>query len=253
MDSDSEIPSDLWTTAQAEAYDSPDDPRFAPALLERTTAFLAEIAAGGRVLEFAIGTGRVAVPLHARGIEVSGIEYSEPMVEQLRKKSADIPTTVGDMATTRVDGEFSLVYLVFNTIGNLYTQDAQVQCFRNAARHLMPGGRFVVEVGMPQLRRLPPGQSAVPFDVSEQHIGFDTYDLTTQRAVSHHYSRRPDGTYQYSPHNFRYVWPSELDLMAQLAGLTLEARYADWDRNPFTSESDAHVSVWRRDAGSPRR
>lgn len=126
-----------------------------------------------------------------------------------------------------------------------------MECFRNAARHLVPGGRFVVEVLVPQLRRLPPGQTAVPFDVSERHVGFDTYDLATQRAVSHHYSRRPDGTYRYSPHNFRYVWPSELDLMAQLAGLTLEARYADWDRNPFTSDSDAHVSVWRLPLHTP--
>jgi len=247
---DGEIPSDLWTSAQAAGYDAPDDPMFAPALLDATTSFLAGYASGGRALEFAVGTGRVAVPLHSRGVEVSGIEYSEPMVERLREKTADIPVAIGDMATTRVDGDFALVYLVFNTIGNLYTQDAQVECFRNAARHLAPGGRFVIEVGIPALRRLPPGQAAVPFDVSEEHIGFDTYDLTTQRAVSHHYMRRADGAYRYAPHNYRYVWPSELDLMARLAGMEFEARFADWERNPFTAESTSHVSVWRKPATS---
>jgi SAM-dependent methyltransferase len=238
-------PSDLWTADQAQTYDSPDDPMFAPALLERTTAFLKELASDGPVLEFAVGTGRVAIPLAARGVSVSGIEYSAPMADQLRVKSAEIPVTVGDMATTRVDGEFSLVYLVYNTIGNLYTQEAQLECFRNAARHLRAGGRFVVEVEVPPLRRLPPGQTAVPFDVSEEHVGFDTFDLVTQRAISHHYSRKPDGTFQYSPHNYRYVWPSELDLMARLAGFTFEARFADWDRGPFTADSESHVSVWR--------
>ncbi|MBO3665048.1 class I SAM-dependent methyltransferase [Microbacterium sp. NEAU-LLB] len=240
-----EVPSDLWTERQAEGYDDPDDPRFSPQLLERTTRFLAELAEGGRALEFAIGTGRVAIPLQQRGVEVSGIEYSPAMADRLRRKTTEIPVVIGDMATTRVDGEFSLVYLVFNTIGNLYTQEAQVACFRNAARHLRPGGRFVVEVGVPGLRRLPPGQDAVPFAVTEQHLGFDTYDLVTQRAVSHHYARQEDGSYRYSPHNFRYVWPSELDLMAQLAGFAPEARYADWDRAPFTADSDSHVSVWR--------
>ncbi|NYE20350.1 class I SAM-dependent methyltransferase [Microbacterium immunditiarum] len=242
---DRNVPSDLWTARDAEAYDSPDDPMFSPELLERTTLFLAELAQGGRALEFAIGTGRVAVPLQSRGVEVSGIEYSPAMVEQLMKKTKTIPTAIGDMATTRVDGEFSLVYLVYNTIGNLYTQDAQVECFRNAARHLRPGGRFVVEVLVPQLRRLPPGQNAVPFDVSEQHLGFDTYDLVSQRAISHHYRRQSDGSYRYSPHNYRYVWPSELDLMARIAGFELEGRFGDWDRTPFSSESDSHISVWR--------
>ncbi|MFD0557051.1 methyltransferase family protein [Stackebrandtia endophytica] len=242
----SEVPSDLWTTAQAEGYDSPDSPMFAPELLNTTATVLAEYAAGGRALEFAIGTGRVAIPLRAQGVAVTGIEYSEPMAAQLRRKTADIPVVVGDMATTRVDGEFTLVYLVFNTIGNLYTQDAQVECFRNAARHLAPGGRFVIEVGMPALRRLPPGQSAVPFDVSDEHIGFDTYDLVTQRAMSHHYTRAEDGNYRYTPHNYRFVWPSELDLMARLAGMGFEARFADWERSPFTGESTSHISVWRK-------
>lgn len=245
MQADDGIPSDLWTSAQASAYDRPDDPMFAPALLEKTSALLAELADGGRALEFAIGTGRVALPLFERGVDVTGVEYSAAMAEKLLEKTSEIPTIIGDMATTRVDGEFSLVYLVFNTIGNLYTQDAQVECFRNAARHLTAGGRFVIEVGVPQLRRLPPGQSAIPFEVSEHHTGFDTYDLVTQRAISHHYHRAPDGTYRYWPHNFRYVWPSELDLMARLAGFGLEARYANWDREPFTGDSDAHISVWR--------
>jgi SAM-dependent methyltransferase len=243
---DSEVPSDRWTSAQADAYDDPDDPMFAAALLASTTSFLAGLAGDGRALEFAIGTGRVAIPLHARGVEVCGIEYSEAMVARLRHKTTEIPVVIGDMATARVDGEFSLVYLVFNTIGNLFTQDAQVECFRNAARHLAPGGRFVVEVGVPELRRLAPGQSAVPFDVSASHLGFDTYDLVTQRAVSHHYIRTAEGSYRYLPHNYRYVWPSELDLMARLAGLEFEARFADWDGHSFTGESASHVSVWRR-------
>jgi SAM-dependent methyltransferase len=244
-----DVPSDLWTDVQAEGYDNPDSPMFAPALLASTTSFLADLAAGGRALEFAIGTGRVAIPLRARGVEVSGIEYSEAMAARLAQKTTEIPVVIGDMATTRVDGEFALVYLVFNTIGNLFTQDAQVECFRNAARHLAPGGRFVVEVGVPALRRLPPGQQAVPFDVSTGHVGFDTYDLVTQRAVSHHYIRTADGAYRYVPHNFRYVWPSELDLMARLAGLEFEARFADWGKHPFTGESTSHVSVWRRPTG----
>ncbi|KHK97430.1 methyltransferase [Microbacterium mangrovi] len=242
---DDHTPSDLWTEAHAAGYDDADDPMFAPARLERTTTFLADLAAGGRALEFAIGTGRVAIPLRARGVEVTGIEYAEPMAARLREKDAGIPVLIGDMARVRAPGEYSLVYLVYNTIGNLFTQDAQVECFRNAARHLAPGGRFVIEVGVPAVRSMPPGQSAVPFDISAEHLGFDEYDFVTQRAVSHHYSRTSDGAFRYSPHHYRYVWPSELDLMARLAGLEFEARYADWDRSPFTAESTSHVSVWR--------
>ncbi|GAB3390359.1 class I SAM-dependent methyltransferase [Humibacter soli] len=242
---DDGVPSDLWTDVQAEHYDDASDDPFAAETLEATSAFLADLAGSGPALEFAIGTGRVAIPLHALGVEVRGIEYSEAMAGRLMRKTRDIPVVIGDMATTRIDGEFSLVYLVFNTIGNLYTQDAQVECFRNAARHLAPGGRFVVEVGVPSLRSLPPGQIAVPFDVGESHVGFDTFDLVSQRAISHHYTRREDGSFDYVPHNYRYVWPAELDLMARLAGLEFEARYADWDRSPFTAESTSHVSVWR--------
>lgn len=247
MDDDAAVPSDRWTHAQAEGYDSPDDPMFQADVLERTTAFLAELVGGGRALEFAVGTGRVAIPLHARGIEVAGIDFSAPMIDVLRQKTQMISAVVGDMATTRVGGTFSLVYLVYNTIGNLYTQDAQVECFRNAARHLGVGGHFVIEVFIPAIRRLPPGQSAIPFDVTDRHLGVDTYDLTSQQAISHHYVLQSDGSYRYTPHRFRYVWPSELDLMARLAGFSLVTRHADWDGSPFTSESTSHVSVWRLD------
>lgn len=240
--------SDLWDQATAERYDAESPEMFAPDVLDPAVDLFADLAGDGAALELAIGTGRVAVPLHQRGVPVSGIEYSQPMVDQLRTKAtaAEIPVVVGDMATATAPGEFSLVYLVFNTIGNLRTQPEQVACFRNAARHLVPGGRFLIEVGVPSLRRLPPGQSAVPFEVSEAHTGFDTYDLATQQAVSHHYTRQADGSYRYGRHNFRYVWPSECDLMAQLAGMELEDRWADWDRSPFTGDSEKQVSVWRR-------
>jgi SAM-dependent methyltransferase len=238
--------SDLWDADAAVRYDESVAEMFAPDVLGPCVDFLAELAGGGPVLEFAIGTGRVAIPLAARGIPVTGIELSEHMVERLHAKRADLPVAVGDMATTRVPGEFSLVYLVFNTIGNLRTQHEQVECFRNAARHLKPGGRFVVEVGVPSMRRLPPGQAAVPFDVSAEHVGFDTYDVVTQQAVSHHFTQQPDGSYRRGEHNFRYVWPSELDLMAELAGLELESRHAGWQGEPFTADSERHVSVWRR-------
>ncbi len=238
--------SDLWDSATAAAYDEGSADMFAPEVLDPTVDFLASLAGDGPALELAIGTGRVAVPLAARGIAVSGIELSQPMVDQLLAKTGDIPVVVGAMETSTVPGEFSLAYLVFNTIGNVRTQEAQVACFRNAARHLAPGGRFVIEVGVPGLRRLPPGQTAVPFAIGEDRLGFDTHDLATQEAQSHHYWRRPDGLWEHGVHNFRYVWPSELDLMAQLAGLDLEDRFADWDRSPFTGDSEKHVSVWRK-------
>jgi hypothetical protein len=181
-------------------------------------------------------------------VPVTGIELSEPMVTQLRRKIDEgaLPVVVGDMATTVVPGQFSLVYLVWNSISNLRTQAEQVACFANAARHLSSGGRFVIELWVPPLRRLPPGQLAAPFEVSDGHLGFDTYDLVTQECTSHHYSRRPDGSVGYGAGHFRYIWPAECDLMARLAGLELEERFADWDRNPFTSDSESHVSVWRR-------
>ena len=240
--------SDLWDEEAAARYDESTAPMFAPEVLEPAVDLLSGLAAGGPALEFAVGTGRVAIPLLERGVPVTGIELSEPMVAQLRRKVAEaaLPVVIGDMATTEVPGEFALVYLVFNTLGNLRTQAEQVECFRNAARHLRRGGRFVVEITVPPLRRLPPGQQAVPFDISDDHLGFDTFDLVTQQATSHHYYLAGDGTARYGRHNFRYVWPSECDLMARLAGLELEARYSGWDHGPFTSESESHVSVWRK-------
>lgn len=237
----------MWTAEQAARYDG-EEGVFAPEVVGPTVEMLARLADGGAVLELAIGTGRIGVPLRAKGVPVTGIELSAPMVDQLRTKvSADeLPVVVGDMATTRVPGEFTLVLLVFNTIGNLRTQAEQVECFRNAARHLAPRGRFVIEVGLPPLRRLVPGQVAVPFDVTDEHLGFDTFDLVTQQATSHHVNRQPDGTYRRGTHNYRYVWPSELDLMARLAGMELESRYEDWVGTPFGPDSETHVSVWRQ-------
>lgn len=240
--------SDLWDADAARRYDDPTSPMFSPVVLGPTVDFLADLARDGRALELAIGTGRVAVPLLRRGVPVSGIELSAPMVDQLRRKVSpdELPVTIGDMATTRVPGTFAIVYLVFNTLGNLRTQEEQVECFRNAARHLTPGGHFVIELWVPGIRRLPPGQTVVPFEVSDRHTGFDTYDTTTQQGTSHHYTRQDDGTYRRSTSNFRYVWPAECDLMAQLAGLEPAGRWADWDRSPFTADSPSHVSVWRR-------
>jgi SAM-dependent methyltransferase len=239
---------DAWDETIAATYDDPSSPMFSPEKIDPVVDFLARVAGDGQALEFASGTGRIAVPLSRRGVKVSGIELSQPMTDRLRVKAPELPVTIGDMTTTHVPHSFSLVYLVYNTIGNLREQAAQVECFRNAAHHLEPGGRFVIEVGVPALRNLPPGQTAVPFQISEQHTGFDTYDPATQRAASHHFHRRADGSYSYGIHHFRYVWPSELDLMAQLAGLELEQRLADWDGTPFTADSPSHVSVWRRPA-----
>jgi SAM-dependent methyltransferase len=245
--------SDYWDEDAAERYDAGSAEMFSPQVLEPAVDFLARLAGSGPALEFAIGTGRVAIPLSDRGIRVSGIELSEPMAKQLRSKvPADkVPVTVGDMATTTVPGEFALVYVVWNSIGNVRTQDEQVECFRNAARHLAPGGRFVIELWVPGIRRFPPGQLAVPFDMSEKHVGFDTYDMVTQQGTSHHYSRLDDGSVRYSFSNFRYIWPAECDLMARLAGLSLEQRVADWNGTPFTSDSESHVSVWRKPLDSP--
>jgi SAM-dependent methyltransferase len=238
--------SDLWDAATAESYDETSAFMFDSAVLDPAVDFLAAAAEGGAALELAIGTGRVAIPLQQRGVNVSGIELSPHMVEQLRKKQSAIPVVVGDMASATVPGEFSLVYLVWNSLGNLRTQAEQVACFRNAARHLSPGGRFVIELWVPGIRRFPPGQAAVPFHVGASHAGFDTYDMATQQGTSHHYWRREDGTATYAASNFRYVWPAECDLMAQLAGMELEQRVADWDGRPFTNDSESHVSVWRK-------
>ena len=245
--------SDLWDAATASRYDDPSSPMFSPEVLGPTVDLLASLAGEGRALEFAIGTGRVAVPLAERGIPVSGIELSAAMVERLRTKATaeEIPVVIGDMATTRIEGPFTLVYLVFNTIGNLRTQDEQIDCFRNAAAHLAPGGHFLIELGVPALRCLPPGQTAVPFEVTDRHTGVDTYDTVTQQGTSHHYTRLEDGSYRYSVSNFRYIWPAECDLMARLAGLETVGRWADWDRSPFTSASTSHISVWRKPPKAP--
>jgi SAM-dependent methyltransferase len=206
--------------------------------------FLEPYAAGG-ALELGIGTGRIALPLAERGVRVEGIDLSPDMVAQLRRKpgGGDMPVALGDFATTSLDRRFSLVYLVFNTIMNLTSQDAQVACFRNAAAHLEPGGRFVIEVGVPDLQRLPRGEVYRPFTVRSDHLGFDEYDVANQGLVSHHYSL-DGGCVETVAMPFRYVWPAELDLMARLAGLRLEERFEGWQREPFTSESDSHVSVW---------
>jgi SAM-dependent methyltransferase len=233
----------------AAAYDDPSDEMFSDAVVGATVDFLAERARGGPALEFAVGTGRIAVPLAQRGVRVSGIDLSKAMVARLRAKpgAEGIDVTIGDIATTRAAGSFSLVYLVYNSIGNLTTQDRQVACFRNAAAHLSPGGCFVVEVGIPDLRRLPPGETHVVFDAGERHWGIDEYDVARQGLVSHHFDL-VDGRWERLSMPFRYVWPAELDLMAQLAGMALRERWGDWNGEPFTGESRKHVSVWERQA-----
>ncbi len=238
----------LFGERVAATYDSSTDEEFSAAEIAATIDVLAELAGDGPALELAIGTGRVALPLAARGVTVAGIDLSRAMVARLREKpgGADMDVAIGDMATTRVNGEFSLVYLVFNTIGNVVTQEAQVQCFENAARHLRPGGRFVIEVGVPELQNLPVGQTIIPFRAAPDGLSFDVYDVVTQRATSQHYVFTPDGRVQSFPLAYRYVWPSELDLMARIAGLALEARWADWQREPFTATSRSHVSVWAK-------
>ena len=238
---------EIWDAEAARKYDTPGIGMFAPEVLEPAVERLAELARQGRALEFAIGTGRVAIPLSERGVSVTGIELSNPMIDELRTKidEGTIPVVVGDMATARAPGDFRLVYLVFNTISNLLTQSEQVACFRNAARHLTPGGRFVIELWVPELRKLPPGQQATVFSCEPGYIGLDTYDVIRQRIVSHHFGFG-DGTQARlfrSPH--RYIWPSELDLMAQLAGFELETRHTDWAGAEFTAESRSHVSVYR--------
>jgi SAM-dependent methyltransferase len=232
--------------AVAACYDADAAVMFDPALLEATVGFLADLAGPGPALELGIGTGRIALPLQAHGIEVRGIDLSEEMVARLHAKpgGADLDVVIGDFATTTVGGDFTLAYLVFNTITNLTTQDEQVACFANVSRHLVAGGRFVIECYIPELRRLPPGESIHPFEVTATHLGFEEYDLATQIAYSHHYWLE-DGTMRRFSAPFRYVWPSELDLMARLAGMTLCERWSTWTRGPFTSESRTHVSVWQ--------
>jgi SAM-dependent methyltransferase len=231
----------------AATYDDSADGMFDPAFTATVAEVLAGLAGGGRALEFGIGTGRIALPLARRGVEVHGIDLSRAMVARLRAKPGGdvIPVAIGDFATTTMDGTFALAYLVFNTIENLTTQDAQVACFRNAAAHLEPGGCFVIEVGVPELRRLPPGQNVVPWQVTPAHWAFDLYDTATQ-AMSSNYITVTGGRGEYRSIPFRYVWPSELDLMARLAGMRLRDRWEDWTRTPFTGDSRKHVSVWEK-------
>jgi len=231
----------------AATYDDSSEGMFDPALVEVVAGVLAGLAGGGRALELGIGTGRIALPLARRGVPVHGIDLSRAMVARLRAKPGGdaIGVTIGDFAATRVDGTFSLAYLVFNTINNLTTQEAQVACFSNAAAHLEPGGCFVIEVGVPELRRLPPGQNVVPFHVSPTRWAFDIYDTATQ-AMSSNYVTIDGGRGEYRSIPFRYVWPAELDLMAQLAGMRQRDRWEGWTRQPFTSESRQHVSVWEK-------
>lgn len=231
----------------AARYDESTVEMFAPEVVEPVVDLLTELAGTGRALELGIGTGRIALPLARRGVPVHGIELSTAMAARLRAKPGgeEIGVTLGDFATTSVVGSFSVAYLVFNTIMNLTTQESQVSCFRNVASHLENGGRFVVEVMVPELRRLPPGETVVAFEVGKTRLGFDEYDVAGQGLVSHHYLVT-DGVLELTSVPFRYVWPAELDLMAQLAGLELESRWGGWGREPFTSESRAHVSVWQK-------
>lgn len=231
-------------------YDAATADRHAPPGAQPEVPLLAELAGDGLAVEFAVGTGRVALPLARAGTRVMGIDLSAPMLAELAKKddAETIEVTLGDMTETRVCSDAALVYLVFNTIGNLTTQRRQVACFVNAAAHLRPGGRFVVEDGVPKLHRIPAGESIVPFDVSSKHLGFNEYfDRVNQLFASHHYFIEGDRVRTLSG-TFRFVWPSELDLMAELAGMTLEHRWADWERSPFTWDSPAHVSVFRKPA-----
>jgi SAM-dependent methyltransferase len=241
------VQKDYFDEPVAAHYDDDETGMFAPESVNPAVSFLAELAGDGAALELGIGTGRIALPLSKRGVRVHGIDLSAAMVARLRAKpgAEAIGVTVGDFASARVDGMFRLAYLVFNTIMNLTTQDAQVNCFRNAAAHLEPGGCFVIEVMVPDLQRLPRGETVRPFTVSPTRLGFDEYDVVSQRLVSHHYSVS-DGKFETMSVPFRYVWPAELDLMARIAGLRPRERWSDWHRQPFTSESTSHVSVWEK-------
>lgn len=222
---------------------------FDPAVVDPAVSFLADMAGEGSALELGIGTGRIALPLSQRGVRVYGIEISPDMVAQLRAKPGadEIGVTIGDFATTKVDGKFRLAYLVYNTIENLTTQDEQVDCFCNVAAHLEPGGCFVIELEVPALQRLPPGETVRAFTVSPPHLGFDELDVATQQGVSHHYWVA-DGRGEVFSMPYRFVWPSELDLMARIAGMTLRERWGGWNREPFTSNSGKHISVWEMPA-----
>jgi SAM-dependent methyltransferase len=241
------MPEDHFGERVAARYDESSADMFEPAVVEPAVAFLAELAGDGAALELGIGTGRIALPLAQRGVRVHGIDLSEAMVGRLRAKPGgdQIGVTIGDFAATTVDSTFAVAYLVFNTIMNLTTQEEQIACFRNVAAHLEPRGRFVIEVGLPELQRLAPGETFLPFTVTPTRLGFDEYDVASQGLISHHYSV-VDGTLDVLSVPFRYVWPSELDLMARLAGMTLRERWSGWNREPFTNDSRKHVSVWEK-------
>ena len=236
----------------AREYDAPGGAN-SPEAIARVVDVLADLAGDRPVLELAVGTGRIAAPLAERGVVVSGIELSRAMAARIAAKSggAAVGVTIGDLTTTRVPGDFGLVYLVFNTISNVTTQDGQVEVFRNAAAHLTPGGLFLIEVELPSLRRLPPGQDTVPFAVAPAaggggYLGFDQFDVVTQQFSSNHVTVTADGRGTFRRIAFRYAWPAELDLMARIAGMELAHRWADWDRSPLTADSTSHVSVWRK-------
>jgi len=231
----------------AAGYDESSAEMFDPEVVDPVVDLLVELAGNGRALELGIGTGRIALPLTQRGVPVHGIELSQAMVARLRAKPGgdEVGVTIGDFSTATVDGTFSVAYLVYSTILNLTTQAAQVACFQNVASHLEPGGCFVIEVGVPGLQELPRGNTFRVFHVSENRWGFDEYDVANQGLISHHF-RIVDGKVDRLSIPFRYVWPSELDLMARLAGMSLRERWSGWKREPFTSESDKHVSVWEK-------
>jgi SAM-dependent methyltransferase len=246
------MPRDYFGERVAERYDDSSAEMFDLSKVEPVVDFLVELATDKSALELGIGTGRIALPLAQRGIRVHGIDLSEAMVAKLRAKAgaSDIGVTVGDFATTTVEKRFSVAYLVFNTIMNLTTQAEQVACFQNVAAHLQPGGCFVIEVGVPDLQRLPPGETFRPFTVSAMRLGFDEYDIAAQGLISHHYWIE-DGRFETVSMPFRYVWPAELDLMARLAGMSLRERWSGWRREPFTSDSRQHVSVWQKAQSPP--
>ncbi|WP_041832356.1 class I SAM-dependent methyltransferase [Actinoplanes sp. N902-109] len=238
---------EIWDSEAARNYDTPGEGMFAPEVLGPTVDRLAELAAGGPALEFAVGTGRVAIALAGRGVPVTGIEASGPMLTQLRTKAGEdvLPVTLGDMSSAVVPGAYSLVYLVFNTISNLLTQAEQVACFRNAARHLHPGGCFVIELWVPGLRSLPPTRTAAVVTDEPGYLALDTFDVVQQHVVSHHFRFGAGREARLFRTRHRYIWPAELDLMAELAGFHLESRHADWRGGEFTAESRSHVSVYR--------
>jgi SAM-dependent methyltransferase len=241
------MPENYFDERIAKSYRARWPDLFEPTAIDPVVAFLADLAGSGAALELGIGTGRIAIPLAGRGIRVHGIDLSPDMVAQLRAEpgSDGIDVTIGDFASTKAGGAFQVAYLLRNTITNLTSQDAQVECFRNAAAQLEPGGCFVIEVYVPELQRLPPGETFHAFTVTPEHLGFEEYDVATQIAISHHYWITGGKLETFSA-PFRYVWPAELDLMARLAGLTLRGRWGDWARAPFTAESRSHISVWER-------